>query len=296
MAASALLVPARPDDVRTGERLAYALYDRDGSLIAPLGYAVRDDATRQRLLDARPYRKAGGIERDAPKASAGEAGPAEASQADPLGALRHNVESVQLVFRLPGDPDKRTASVQFCGRLGRQALIVSAPHLTGPYSWHHHDGLPMAVRMTSGRTAYAFDSVLLRFAALPAPHMMLRYPDEVRLGAFREAVRLQTALPAVARLADGQHRSVVIADLSGSGCAVDADEPLGEIGSRFELVFRVRLSQESYTLNVPVTVRNLPRARGRVRHGVSFGDEMGRLDWHLRLAVKAFIYESLLEG
>lgn len=303
MSADKVLVPARPHEIPVGVPLPFALYGRGGALIAPTGYAVPDEQARQRLLQARPYREASGVERDdsaeattAGSAASDTAGGAE--HADPLRALRHNVEAVQLVFQLPGDPDRRTTSAQFFGKLDRQALVVSAPHLGGQRSWHQHEALALTVRMTSGRTVYAFESAVLRASTLPVPHLYLRYPSAARQGAFRGAVRLETSLPAVARMSDARQFGVTIVDISGAGCAVDSDHLLGEVGSGFELVFRTRLSEQSYTITVPVVIRNLPRAggRGRTRHGLQFGGDAGQLDWHLRLAIKAFIYENLLEG
>lgn len=296
-----VLVPARVDDIPVGAPLAFALYGRSGALIAPPGFAVPDEAARAKLLGARPYREATGVARDEP-GGASEPVPTAlggAEHDDPLHRLRHNVEGVQLVFRLPGDPDKRVVPAGFCGRLGMQSLLVAAPALGGHRSWHQLEGLEVAVRMTAGRTAYVFDSAVQRYSALPSPHLYLRYPVSARRSDFRAAVRLETSLPAVAQMNDARRFGVTIVDLSGAGCAVDSQHLLGELGDRFTLVFRAHLSEGSFTLTVPVVIRNLPKAgaRHRMRHGLQFGDGSDDgLEWHLRLAIKAFIYESLLEA
>ena len=169
-----VLIPARLDDIPVGAALPYSLYGRNGTLLAQQGFPIADEQTRQRLVNAEPYREAQGIGR-ADAAEGDAAGPRTlggTEHKDPLRTLRHNVEAVQLQFQLPGDPDKRTVSAQFCGRLGMQALLVTAPHLGSAHrTWHNFENLPLNVRMTSGRTVYAFESEVLRYAALPLPHL-----------------------------------------------------------------------------------------------------------------------------
>ena len=73
---------------------------------------------------------------------------------------------------------------------------------------------------------------------------------------------------------------------------------VGEVGESFTLAFQTGLAEDGAMLVVPVVLRNLPKqhAAGPVTHGLSFGDGKGALDSWLRLTLKAFICENLLEG
>ena len=291
------LVPVRANDIVVGVPMPFSLFSRAGALIVPQGHVVPDAGAHIRLLAVEPYRegtgraeRAGGVPAEVVPSTLGVEHP------DPMRVVHHNAESVQLTFRLPGDPEPRKATVQLIGKLGQTAIVVSVPPLAGRRDWHALEGLELTARMITGRNAYAFDATVMRFAALPAPHLYLTYPKAARRSPYRGATRLQAAVAGVVRLADGSQVPVVLTDLSSTGCAVDSDFLLGEVGQGLHLTFRARTDDETMQIELPAVIRNRHRLgmRGRLRHGLHFGDAEGCLDRQLRLAIKAFICDALL--
>lgn len=317
MITSRLLIPLTIVDLPLSQPLRFSIYSQTGVLLTPRGYELTSLAARERILTAGPFRDANeGTDPD--RAAVPQLGsdivpsahPALSARADRAAAqatgkandalpdVTHTVEYVQLIFQAPGELEKRTVAVDFHGKLGVQALIVSAPQFGRQRSWTGLVGMPVTVRLTSSRKVYQFDTVVLGAQPSPAPHLYLRYPESVRHGVFRRAVRLETSLAAVARLADGREILGTIADMSGAGCAFDAAEAVADVGASFALAFQTHLAQQGSMLVVPVVLRNLPKrpTDGPVRHGLSFGDGKEKLDTWLSLTLKAFICESLLEG
>jgi hypothetical protein len=317
MITSRLLIPLTIIDLPLSRPLGFSIYSQTGVLLTPRGYELTSLAARERILTAGPFRDANeglaanqltvpqltsdnvaGVHPSASPVANRGATPSAGKSGDALPDVTHTVEYVQLIFQAPGELEKRTVAVEFHGKLGVQALIVSAPPLGRQRSWPSLVGMPLTVRLTSSRKVYQFDTVVLGAHTSPVPHVYLRYPEAVRHGVFRRSVRLEAKLPAVARLTDGREVAGTIADMSGAGCAFDADEALAEIGATFTLAFQTHLAHQGSMLVVPVVLRNLPKqpSAGTIRHGLSFGDGKEKLDAWLSMTLKAFICESLLEG
>jgi hypothetical protein len=63
MTSKAVLVPVDLQEIAVGRQLPWALYGRNGALIAPAGFMVGDEGQRQRVLAVRVFREAPGLER-----------------------------------------------------------------------------------------------------------------------------------------------------------------------------------------------------------------------------------------
>jgi len=295
MNSKAVMVPVDPQEIAVGRQLPWALYGRNGVLIAPAGFLVGDEVQRQRVLAGRVFREAPGLERSDDSATQTEVRPHAGQVTDALGELRHNVEFVQLTYHLKGEVEAATVPVEFIGKVAMQAVLVSAPPLPGRQTWRDvEDGFPLSVRMMTGRSAYSFDTLLMRFSALPMAHLFLRYPTAVKHQVLRGAVRLRASLKAIAVLKDGRRQAVLIDNISGDGCGIDTDMTFGEAGENFELVFRIQVRGQGYTLTLPSTIRNKRSRKGRLVYGIQFGIQNDPLDQSLRLALEAYLYERIV--
>ena len=295
MTSKAVLVPVDPQDIAVGRQLPWALYGRNGALIAPAGFMVGDEGQRQRVLAVRVFREAPGLERTDDATTQTEVRPHPGQTADALSELRHNVEFVQLTYHLKGEVEPATVPVEFIGKVTMQAVVISAPPLPGRQTWRDvEDGFPLSVRMMTGRSAYSFDTLLMRFSALPMAHLFLRYPSAVKHQVLRGAVRLRASVKAIAVLSDGRRQAVLIDNISGDGCGIDTDMTFGEPGETFELVFRIQVRGQGYTLTLPSTIRNKRSRKGRLVYGIQFGNQSDPLDQSLRLALEAYLYERIV--
>lgn len=281
-------------DLKVGERLPWAIYLRSGELLAPAGFVVLDSVVRERLMVTRPMRAA--MQQDDARALVDvSAAPDEkiARQShDPLKYLKHNAEGTVLTFKLASDFEPRSVQVEFYGRVPLQSLIVSAPALPGQ-SWNNLDGLPMTVQVIFGRILCVFKTTVMRYSPLPSGHLFLRYPTDAVTKPFREALRVETKLPASIMTQDGYSVPAVITNISGSGCAIATGFVLGQPGTRLKVSFRVKIADKYRVLEVPCIIRsNKGKLSQQMRYGCSFDE--GADDAAL-LALKSFVYEHLAE-
>ncbi|MCX7275449.1 MAG: PilZ domain-containing protein [Burkholderiales bacterium] len=294
MATKEVLIPVDPSTIAVGKRLPWALYARNGELLAPEGFLITDESQQRRMLEARAYRQTPGLQRNDATYDSESRAPATAV-VDTLPELRHNVEFVQLTYHLRGEVDPTTVTVEFLGKVVNQAVMVTAPHLPGRLSWRDvEDGFPISVRMMTGRSAYSFETLLTRFSALPMPHLFLRYPMDVKHQVLRSSVRVRTSIKAVALLPGGTRHMVLVDNLSGDGCGIDTEFALGDPGENIEMVFRIHVRGQGYTLTLPSTIRNKRQRKGRHIYGLQFGSQNDPLDHSLRLALEAYLYEHIV--
>ena len=62
MSTATPLVPVRTDELKIGLPVPYALYTRDGTLVAPQGFVIDGEAALRRLLDVKPFRQSSGVQ------------------------------------------------------------------------------------------------------------------------------------------------------------------------------------------------------------------------------------------
>jgi len=285
-------VEVQPGELEIGKALPWAVYGRNGVLVAQAGFVVTDESKRKSLLESGLYRE--------PQRLRLELGGTpnirrDTVNDDKLSELRQSVEFAQLSIDLRGEPATTVLITEYIGKLNGQAVIVSAPPLPGRHSWRDIDqGTPISLRVLTGRSAYSFESQLLRFVALPVPVLFLRYPSVVRHQQVRSRVRVRTRLKAVALLKDGTRMSVSVDNISGDGCGIDTDMVLGEIGTSFDLLFRIELRGQGYTLTLPALIRNTRVRKGRRITGVAFAHENAPMDSSLLFALEAYLYEQII--
>ncbi|WP_374401820.1 PilZ domain-containing protein [Niveibacterium sp.] len=292
-----VLIPVADFELTVGKPVPYNLFTRGGILVLAAGSVVADDDMLGRLLSTRPFRTAEGIARAGMAlADEGDKELLIGESRDPFRELGHAVESIELFLRLPGDDDARPYNVPFFGLMPMQALIVGAPFISRNFFWRDHEGLPLFVKLRSGRYLYAFETSVTRYGAAPAAYLMLAYPKVAQRKAYRSSLRVSAALPAVIEAAGKEKLKVAISDMSDKGCAVDTQFVIGEIGSQVTLTFRMRLDNEAYMLSLPCIIRNQQARKGGLLHyGLSFGDTHQHLPWHQRMALKAYLYDGLID-
>lgn len=286
-------VPVMPGELRVGMALPWPVYGQNGALIAARGFVIPDEESRQHLMQL-------GVLRDMQRLkieleNEGLDSRYYWSGDDPLAEFRHNVEAVQLTVQLHAFDKSTQLRAEWLGKLPPELLMISAPPLPGNESWRDIEpGYPIGLRLITARTAYRMEVPLLRHITLPAPMLFLRYPTTVDRQQVRQQVRLSTRIKAVAILSPGDQLVVSIVNISGDGCALEAEYPIGDIGQAIDLVFRIELRGRGYTLSLPAIIKNQRRRRMHIITGVAFGHLEEPLEESLRLALEAYLYEQLI--
>lgn len=286
-------------DLPIGKPLPWSVYVRSGELLAPAGFIVPDGSARSRLLLTRPVRVALGDEQNSPLAVS-ELDPEDYASTkkaretpDPIKYLKHNAEGMMLTFKLPGDFEPRTVPVEFYGRIPLQSVIVSAPLLPVGLTWQNFEGTPVSAQVIFGRNLCIFNTTIMRFSGLPSGHLFLRYPQEAVTKPFRAALRIDAKIPASISTAEGHAVPAVIADISGTGCAIDTGFILGKAGTRLNVAFRIKIHDKAHVLRVPCIIKSIKgKLSQQLRYGLQFDDSA---DDATLLVLKSFVYEHLAE-
>ncbi len=283
-------------DLPPGAALPWAIHLRSGELLAPAGFLIQDEVMQQRLLATKPVRAVAADEtlRAVPV-------PIEehvekkivAPPPDPLRYLKHNAEGVVLTFKLPGDDKPRVAHVEFYGRMPRHSVIVSAPPLGGAMGWQNFEGLPMSAQVVFGKSLCVFKTTVMRYAALPHPHLFLHYPSEAVAKSFRQTLRVDARLATMLTLADGYKLPALITNLSGSGCALETGFELGQNGASLVMTFKVQIAEKEQTLSITGIIRSIRgKLTEQIRYGIEFDESV---DDAVLLTLRSYVYEHLAE-
>ncbi len=287
-------VEVQPGELEIGKPLQWPVYGQNGVLLAPAGFIVTHDL-RQRAL-ARL-----GVFRDMQRLQAAQGGPGplrpdDGEPVDALAELRHNVEFAQLTVAPRGEGEAEVTLIsEYLGKLPGQIVIMSAPPLPGRYAWRDiPEGALIRLRLLTGRSAYSFDTGLIRYMTLPTPMLFLRYPAEVAHQQVRSNVRVRARIKAVAVMRQNSRVPVVVENISGDGCGLETESVLGDVGTAFDLVMRIELLGQAYTLSLPSIIRNRRTRRGRHITGVMFAYATSPEDVTLRMALEAYLYEQIV--
>ena len=121
-------VEVQPGELEIGKALPWAVYGRNGVLVAQAGFVVTDESKRKSLLESGLYRE--------PQRLRLELGGTpnirrDAVNDDKLSELRQSVEFAQLSIDLRGEPATTVLITEYIGKMNGQAVIVSAPRCPG---------------------------------------------------------------------------------------------------------------------------------------------------------------------
>jgi c-di-GMP-binding flagellar brake protein YcgR len=117
---------------------------------------------------------------------------------------------------------------QLIGSLSPRAVIVTTPKIpSSSNAFSIVDGDQFVCRAFAGRSAFAFQTDVLKAAHLPFPHLHLRYPQSVEAVVVRRASRvpMERAVSLINGAAEGdgtQAASLLDLSLTGAGLACSA--------------------------------------------------------------------------
>lgn len=173
---------------------------------------------------------------------------------------------------LVGVPHK--CEVEFVAAVHGKSLFVAMAGATA-------DEVPVRlgeqylVRGFNGINDFTFTSKVLEIQPKPFYHAHLTFPDSVESKVVREALRLKTSLPAVAKLDGGDKQaSVNVNDLSVAGAMLESATQLGMIDDRIEITISTHFEAKETELKIPAVIRHAGvwDPKQSYRCGVEFTD------------------------
>lgn len=312
------LHPLRKDDLQIGKPIPYSVYDKDSVLLLGGGCVIESDTVLRTLReqgmfsdDSKSQSKGGLLYRPslgaqpAANESNERRGPLVENLPVAIAATEIGEETIlpflETTLRM-GDPlqlrfDDGSADrypVRLIGALDRRSLLVSHPIVDGRMI-HMKDGQAVKVKALRGKFAYSFDVSVLKCQLAPYPYLHLTFPGQVRCTAVRKAHRI--TLNAVASVGRAGQRSRVacnMKDLSIAGMLVHVPREVAVVGAAVEVAFRLQISGEPMTFEVPGVIRNARNAEDESSQYKACGLEFSELVRAQRNALQLFIYERML--
>ncbi len=204
---------------------------------------------------------------------------------------------VQLQHISPDKDDRYTVSV--IGFLAGESLLVTAPTIKGKVQFIL-DSQKFAVRMLRGSHVYGFKTTVIQTAVKPYPYLHLSYPKEVESITVRNAERVETRIPALARNTlkpDEKHnwQTVVITDLSTTGIRLESMQSLGNQGETVQIHFKLDVCGSEESMDLTADIRNAAPRGSRGKSGHYTGAEFCALDRFYKVVLHDHVLDQKLK-
>jgi len=313
------LQPLRKDDLQIGKPVPYSVYDKDRVLLLGHGCVIESEFVLESLRDqgmfsddsGKPQAK-GLLYRPSVLASqiaANEGSERRGPAAEdlPVAKAAQDLVGESLIGFLDttlrmGDPlqvrfDDGTEDrypVRLIGAFDKRSLLVTHPVVNGAMIYMK-DGQRLKVKALRGKFAYSFDTSVLKCQLAPYPYLHLTFPNQVRCTAVRKAHRIQlNAVASVGRAGQRGRVACNMKDLSIAGMLVHVPGELAVVGTEVEVAFRLQVSGEPVTFDVPGMIRNARESEETSSQYRACGLEFADLDRPQRNLLQLFIYERML--
>ena len=313
------LQPLRKDDLQIGKPIPYSVYDKDRVLLLSHGCVIESDTVLELLReqgmfsdDSKPKSKGGLLYRPSVMASQlaadepGErrgpvAGDLPIAVAAPEMGEETLLPFLETTLRM-GDPlqlrfDDGSADrypVRLIGSVDKRSLLVSHPVIEGRMIYMK-DGQRVKVKAMRGKFAYSFDVSVLKCQLAPYPYLHLTFPNQVRCTSVRKAHRITlNAVASVGRAGQRARVACNMKDLSIAGMLVHLPRDLTIVGTEVKVAFRLQISGEPVTFDVPGVIRNARDPEDSASQYRACGLEFAELVRAQRNALQLFIYERML--
>jgi len=289
------LVQLRRDDLAPGLPLPFAVYDQRSRVVLAEGHVIDTAASVDELIQKGAYRASANKERLAGEARDAQALPASSRQC----AFEDMLLQIGDALQLQGATGKDRYYVKLIGYTPNCSVLVTTPTLAGRVQLVR-EGQGFIARAFSGRSAFAFNTVVHRVCNVPYPYLHLQYPKLIEGVAVRREARiwLRTIASVTSVSGSGKPVPAVIGDLSPSGARIEAPEVLADKGDTLQVSFRLKFDQDDADFVTRAIVRSVRKDHHgaeagelRVTHGVEF---VG-MPSNERLLLRTLILQRLAE-
>lgn len=142
-----------------------------------------------------------------------------------------------------------------------KSLLVTTPVVNNK-SVLIREGQQFAVRMLQGSYIQGFVSKVLHNALVPYPYIHLSFPQEVEYIEIRNAERVDTNIPALARnvkLPDERDnwKSLSIKDISSSGAKLESMSRIGEKDDELLLRFKLNICSQEKEMELKTRIMHI---------------------------------------
>ncbi len=204
---------------------------------------------------------------------------------------------VQLQHISPDKDDRYSVSV--IGFLAGESLLVTAPTIKGKIQFVR-DAQQFVVRMLRGSNVYGFKTTVLKSSVKPYPYLHLSFPEEMESITVRNAERVDTSIPALARNTlkpDEKHywQPVVIKDLSASGIRLESMQPLGNAGEAVQLNFTLDVCDSEEEMDLVADIRNVALRSSSGKNGYCTGAQFRTLDRFSKVVLHDHVLDQKLK-
>ena len=277
------------DTVPVGTPLDWPIVDGDGTLLLDAGAILVGVEERKFLFDNfKPQRG------DVPDASAspGEAGAARTDTSDPLAVKDMHLTIGALIgVRLHVGSAAPMHPCRIIGFAPNQSLFATPPLFEGKI-------LPLGVGENVEIVAIASQAVF-RFVCtveavcqLPFDYVVLSRPGVIRRLRERKSIRVRARLPVRYGVGETGHTYEGIGlakGVSALGMSLMASWPLGSVGERLRVAFRLKSKELDTTIETTAIIRNVQK--GVAGEPAVHGLELDRLDMGQQMAMKVFVFD-----
>lgn len=182
-----------------------------------------------------------------------------------------------------------------------ESLLITAPMVNNKPILVK-EGQQFAVRMVQGSYIQAFVAKVLHNALAPYPYVHLTFPEDVERIEIRNADRVETDVPVLAKnskLADeqGNWKQASIKDISATGSKLESMSKVGEEGDIIVLRFKLNICAQDEEMELKTRIMHLeePDNVGADEWGIyTYGskfEEHGRLE---RVLIQNYVLEQLM--
>ncbi len=212
--------------------------------------------------------------------------------------LRILVGDALQLQKVGADTTERYTST-IIGFVPGKSLLVSAPMVNGK-SVLVREGQAFAVRMLQGSCIQAFVAKVLHNSLAPYPYLHLSFPQEVERIEVRNADRVETNIPILARnikLPDEKDnwKSANIKDISSTGAKIESMSKIGEKDEVLLIQFKLLVCHQEEGMELKTVTKHLEEPKdvgadewGVYISGVQF-ENPGRLE---KVLIQNYVLEQ----
>ncbi len=204
-----------------------------------------------------------------------------------------------LQLQKAGDATGERYASTVIGFVPGKSLLVTTP-MVNDKSVLVREGQQYAVRMLQGTYIQAFVAKVLHNALAPYPYIHLSFPQEVECMEIRNADRVETDIPVIARNSKqpdtkDNWKQAAIKDISSSGAKLESMSKIGVKGDEILLKFKLLICSQEEEMGLQAKIMHLeePSAVEADEWGVySFGimfQDPGRLE---RALIQSYVLEQ----
>lgn len=281
MSNSSDLSPLPVADIKLGEALPFAIFDRQGKLLLAAGQSVQSSKQLEELAQKGLFHnprwmtdtfvnpKARGTVKPETESRLVAKKPVAVDPSETGSSLKMSVEGSEDSF-----------VVRLIGTLDKEAFIVSHPMRDKSFVFVK-EGQIWEFRSFYGRSVYRFTAQVEKVLLSPIPLVIVSWPQETHVESkvIRAARRVSTTLPASMRRLKDAVKDVflngIIENLSTGGLEFSTTHaaPIQK-GEQVQLAFQLNFGERKFILEPNAQVMSISALdeKGQYRYGLAFQD------------------------